>query len=163
MLWCGCVSQCLLWLAVILERCEDISELAMFIVLAVALIGWLAMSLPCELASHVLAVCLIAWPITVCVLGGVLPVLAVGTVRLRVQFPFFGALWSAVIFTLLPTAGKVLPLMCAATRKHTINQSINQSNKQTPTLKFTKTLTQLRAISMFLFVKFDCSVDLIKD
>ena len=67
----------------------------MFIVLAVAFIGQLAMSLVCQLPSYVLAVCLIVWPITVCVLGGVLPVLAVGTVRLRVQFSFFCARTSA--------------------------------------------------------------------
>ena len=131
----------------ILERCDCIGELAMFIVLAVAFIGQLAMSLVCQLASYVLAVCLIIWPITVCVLGGVLPVLAVGTVRLRVQFPFFGALWSAVIFTLLPTVGKVLPLMCAATRKHTINQSNKQTNPHPKILKDLAFLSVVTALA----------------
>ena len=45
-----------------------------------------------------------------------------------VNIPFLGR---SVERSLTPTVGKVLPLMCAATRKHTINQTNKQTNKQT--------------------------------
>ena len=42
-----------------------------------------------------------------------------------VNIPFLGR---SVERSLTPTVGKVLPLMCAATRKHTIKQTNKQTN-----------------------------------